>query len=52
MCLGVDIEQTGVTLPMNSNAMKRYRRAGKLGHVSDEPTAELAVIRQEVPGRA
>jgi hypothetical protein len=29
-----------------------YRRAGKLEHVSDEPTADLAEIRQEVAARA
>ena len=34
------------------NSRYWYRRAGKLEHVSDEPTAELAVIRQEVAGRA
>lgn len=34
------------------NSRYWYRRAGKLEHVSDEPTAELAVIRQEVAARA
>jgi hypothetical protein len=29
-----------------------YRRAGKLEHVSDGPTVELAAIREEVAGRA
>ena len=34
------------------NSRYWYRRAGKLEHVSDEPTAELAEIRKEVVGRA
>jgi hypothetical protein len=36
----------------DDNSRYWCRRAGKLGHVSDEPTAELAVISQEVAGRA
>ena len=36
----------------DSNARYWYRRAGKLEHVSDQPAAELAVIRKEVAGRA
>ena len=36
----------------DDNSRYWYRRAGKPEHVSDEPTAELAVIRQEVAGRA
>jgi hypothetical protein len=35
----------------HANSRYWYRRAGKLEHVSDEPTAELAEIRQEVAGR-
>jgi hypothetical protein len=31
-----------------SNSQYWYRRAGKLGHFSDEPKAELAEIRKEV----
>ena len=34
------------------NSRYWYHRAGKLEHVSDEPTAELAEIREEVAGRA
>ena len=34
----------------DSNSRYWYRRAGKLEHVSDEPTAELAEIRKEVAG--
>ena len=34
------------------NSRYWYRRAEKLEHVSDEPTAELAEIRHEVVGRA
>ena len=34
------------------NSRYWYRSAGKLEHVSDEPTAELAEIRQEVAARA
>jgi hypothetical protein len=33
------------------NSRYWYRRAGKLEHVSDEPTAELTEIRKEVAGR-
>jgi hypothetical protein len=32
------------------NSRYWYRRAGKLEHVPDEPTAELAVIRKELAG--
>ena len=32
------------------NSRYWYQRAGKLEHVSDEPTAELAKIRKEVAG--
>ena len=35
----------------DSNSRYWYRRAGKLEHASDEPTAELAEIRREVAGR-
>jgi hypothetical protein len=35
----------------DSNSWYWYRRAGKLEHVSDEPTAELAEIRREVEER-
>jgi hypothetical protein len=35
----------------DDNSRYWYRRAEKLEHVSDEPTAELAEIRQEVAGR-
>ena len=34
------------------NSRYWYRRARKLEHVSDEPTAEFAEIRKEVGGRA
>jgi hypothetical protein len=34
------------------NSRYWYRRAGKLEHVSDEPTAELAEIKKEVAGQA
>jgi hypothetical protein len=34
----------------DSNSRYWYRRAGKLEHVADEPTAELAEIRKEVAG--
>ena len=34
------------------NSRYWYRRAGKLAHLPDEPTAELAVIRKEVAGGA
>jgi len=34
------------------NSRYWYRRAGRLEHVSDEPKADLAEIRQEVTGRA
>ena len=33
------------------NSQYWYRRAGKLGHFSDEPKAELAEIRKEVAGQ-
>ena len=33
------------------NSRYWYRRAGTLEHFSDEPTAELAEIRNEVAGR-
>jgi hypothetical protein len=33
------------------NSQYWYRRAGKLGHFSDEPKEELAEIREEVAGR-
>ena len=36
----------------HDNSRYWYRRAGKLEHVSDEPTAELAEIRKEVAGWA
>jgi hypothetical protein len=32
----------------NSNSRYWYRRAGKLEHVTDEPTTELAEIRREI----
>jgi hypothetical protein len=35
----------------DSNSRYWYRHAGKLEHVPDEPTAELAGIRKEVAGR-
>jgi hypothetical protein len=35
-----------------ANSRYWYRRAGKLEHVSDDPTAELAEIRKGVAGRA
>jgi hypothetical protein len=34
----------------HDNSRYWYRRAGKLEHVSDEPTTELAEIRNEVAG--
>ena len=34
------------------NSRYWYRRAGRLEHVSEEPMAELAEIRQEVATRA
>ena len=34
------------------NSRYWYRRAGKLGHFSDEPKAESTEIRREVAGRA
>jgi hypothetical protein len=34
----------------HDNALYWYRRAGKKEHVPDEPTAELAEIRNEVAG--
>lgn len=36
----------------DANSRYWYRRAGKLEHVSDEPTAELAEIRKEVASRS
>lgn len=36
----------------HNNSRYWYGRAGKLEHVSDEPTAELAQIRKEVASRA
>jgi hypothetical protein len=36
----------------HDNSRYWYRRAGKLEHVSDEPTAELAEIRKVVAGQA
>ena len=36
----------------DDNSRYWYRRAEKLEHVSDEPTADLAEIRQEVAARA
>ena len=34
------------------NSRYWYRRAGKLEHVSDEPTAELTEIRKEIAAQA
>ena len=34
------------------NSRYWYRRAGKLEHVPDQPTAELAGIRREIADRA
>lgn len=31
------------------NARYWYRKAGRLDHVNDEPTAELAAIREVIP---
>ncbi len=35
----------------HNNSRYWYRRAGKLEHVSDEATAELAEIKKEITGR-
>ncbi len=32
------------------NARYWYRRAGRMGHVADEPTAELIAIRESIRG--
>ena len=36
----------------HDNSRYWYRRAGQLGHVSDDPSAELAQIRKEVAGQS
>ena len=35
----------------HENSRYWYRRAGKLAHATDKPTAELAAIRKEVASR-
>jgi len=35
----------------DANSRYWYRRAGKLEHASDEPTAELAAIKNLIAGR-